>query len=476
MTVLLVILGLLALLVCVLLVRAASFKPHPEEINRAPVEVDGDKALQNLSTLVKFRTVSNADYDKTDKEVFARYRAKLKELYPNVTAKAEYRELGNTRMLFKISGKSREKPTVLMSHYDVVPVEEDRWEHPPFCGEVYDGCLWGRGTLDTKITMVGIMESMDSLLSRGFVPENDIYLSFGGDEEVSGISAPAVVRYMKENGIAPRLVLDEGGAVVDGVFPGVTKPIAVVGIGEKGMCEVEITAPGAGGHSSTPPRHTALGNLAQTIVNIENHPFKARVTEPVEGLLKAVGPYSTFPLRVALANLWLTRPVLCAISEKLGGEINAMMRTTTAATMASGSKQGNVLPGEAKARVNMRLLNNTTPRRALERLNSFCVGGASCKYTIVQEASPYRASEGENWDKVKNAVRATWPDAIVSPYLMIAGSDSRHFSRICRDVYKFSRMQLTKEERGLIHNDNERIPVEKIGKTVEFFTRLISSL
>jgi len=466
-----------AALAAVLCLRAAAFKAKDTgERQVRPVEVNRERAQENLATLVRFATVSDADYDKTDKELFAAYREKLKELYPNVTAASEYRQLGNTAMLFKIKGKSDSAPTVLMSHYDVVPVVEERWEHPPFCGEVHDGCLWGRGTLDTKITMVGIMESLEDLLAGGFVPENDLYLSFGGDEEVAGISAPAVVDWLEENGVTPALVLDEGGAVVDGVFPGVDKPIAVIGIGEKGMCEVEFTATSTGGHSSTPPAHTSLGKLAQTIVNIENHPFKAQVTAPVEGLLAKVGPYTPFPLRVVLANLWLFRGLLCRISRKLGGEINAMMRTTVAVTMAQGSKQGNVLPNVSTARVNMRLLNNVSADRALQYLHSQCAEDVTCRYTICREASPYASTESEAWHKMEKAVGDTWTDAIVSPYLMIAGSDSRHFSRICRDVYKFSAMRLTKEERGLIHNDNERIPVEKIGKTVEFFHRLITML
>ena len=472
-----IILRIICLLLAVLVFRAAAFRAKDTADRTVePVQVNGERARENLATLVRFATVSDADYEKTDKAVFAAYRKKLKELYPNVTAASEYQELGNTAMLFKLKGRSDARPTVLMSHYDVVPVVEDRWEHPPFGGEIHDGCLWGRGTLDTKITMVGIMESLEDLLAGGFVPENDIYLSFGGDEEVAGISAPAVVDWMEENGIQPALVLDEGGAVVDGVFPGVDKPIAVIGIGEKGMCEVEITSTGSGGHSSTPPVHTALGKLAQTIVNIENKPFRAQVTAPVEGLLNRVGPYTPFALRLVLANLWLFRGLLCKISIKLGGELNAMMRTTTAATMAQGSKQGNVLPNVATARVNMRLLNNTTPDRALARLQSLCAPDTTCRYTVCREASPYASTESDAWRKVEKAAGDTWTDAIVSPYLMIAGSDSRHFSRICRDVYKFSAMALSKEERGLIHNDNERIPLEKIDRTVEFFHRLIIQL
>lgn len=465
------------LLAAVLVYNAVKFKAV-DNGPRQPqqVSVDGQRARENLATLIKYATVSNADYDKTDKALFAAYREKLKQLYPTVTAHSDYRELGNTAMLFKIKGKSDKEPTVLMSHYDVVPVVEERWQHPPFCGEVIDGVLWGRGTLDTKITMVGIMEALESLLADGFVPENDIYLSFGGDEEVAGISAPAVVDYLEANGIKPALVLDEGGAVVDGVFPGVDKPIAVIGIGEKGVCEVKFTATSTGGHSSTPPKHTSLGKLAQTIVNLENKPFKAQVTEPVAGMLSKVGPYTGFPLRLLFGNMWLFKGLVARLSGVLGGELNAMMRTTVAATMAQGSKQGNVLPNVSEARVNVRLLNNTTPEQALKYFQSLCAPDVTCEFVIQQEASPYASTESDAWKKLEKATEDTWTDAIVSPYLMIAGSDSRHFSRICRDVYKFSAMHLTKEERGLIHNDNERIPVEKIDKCVEFFHRLIVQL
>ena len=469
-----IILIIFLVLIGILVFNTIKFKAADNDVRTAePVKVNSERARQNLSTLVKFETVSNADFDKTDKAVFEAYRNKLKELYPNVTAAAEYKELGNTAMLFKIKGKSDVEPTVLMSHYDVVPVVEERWERAPFGGEIVDGVLWGRGTIDTKITMLGIMEALEDLLETGYVPENDLYLSFSGDEEVGGISAPAVVDYMEQNGIKPALVLDEGGAVVDGVFPGVNKPIAVIGIGEKGIAQVEITATSEGGHSSTPPAHTAVGKLAKTIVNLENKPFNAEVTQPVAGLFAKVGPHSSFALRLVFANMWLFKGLISRLAAVLGGEVNAMMRTTVAVTMAQGSKQNNVLPNVATASVNVRLLNNVTPEQVLQHFNNACEKDVSCKFISCQEASPYGSTESRAWRKVEKAVGDTWRDAIVSPYLMLAGSDSRHFSRICRDVYKFSAMALSKEERGRIHNDNERIRVEKIDQCVEFFHRLM---
>ena len=239
---------------------------------------------------------------------------------------------------------------------------------------------------------------------------------------------------------------------------------------------MEFTATSSGGHSSTPPVHTAVGKLAKTIVNLENKPFKAQVTEPVAGLFRKVGPHSPFALRMVFGNMWLFKGLLGRLASVLGGEINAMMRTTVAATMAQGSKQHNVLPNVATANVNVRLLNNVNQQQAQAHFDSVCEKDVTCRFISYQDASPYASTESEAWHKVEKAVGDTWRDAIVSPYLMLAGSDSRRFSRICRDVYKFSAMALSKEERGLIHNDNERIAVEKIDQCVEFFHRLIVQL
>lgn len=471
-------LGAPAALAGVLLLRAARFKaPRAAHRAPAPVEVNTDKAVDHLAQLVRIPTVSNADPEQFDEDVFQSLRDTLRALYPRVHETCAPVRIGHTGLLFRWPGKSADGPTVLMAHYDVVAVDESGWQHPPFCGEVFDGELWGRGTIDTKITLMGTLEAAETLLSGGFVPAHDIYFAFAGDEEVAGPGAPGIVAYLREQGIRPAMVLDEGGAVVDGVFPGVTKPIAVVGIGEKGIMNVELTARGAGGHASTPVRPSAVGRMCRAVVRCEKRPFPARLTPPVRELFTRVGPYAPFGLRVVFANLWLFEPLLTALSEKLGGELNAMMRTTTAFTMARGAAQINVLPGEATAGVNLRLINADTEASVVEHLRG-AIGdeGVEVKPIYVQEASPYASAEGEHWEKIAAAVSDTWPESIVSPYLMLACSDSRHFSAICQDVYKFSAMSLTKEQRGLIHNDNERIPVAQIPKTVEFFLRLERTL
>ena len=472
------VLAAVVVLAAVLCLRAAQMKPNTEAYAPfTPVQVDAEKAVAHLAAMVRVPTVSNYDESLVDDAQFAAFRALLKTIYPKVHDVCAPVLCGKTGLLFHWKGKNAAAPVVLMAHYDVVPAEDEKWAHAPFCGDVIEGELWGRGTLDTKITLMGALEAAETLIAQGFVPQNDIYFAFAGDEEVSGHGATDIIAYLKQNNIKPAMVVDEGGAVVEGIFPGVKKPIAVIGIGEKGMMNVEITAKSAGGHASTPILPSAVGIMSKAVTNCENHPFPAHITLPLRELLRTVGPHAPFGLRIVLANLWCFGGFLCAFAGKLGGEINAMMRTTMAFTMAKGSKQINVIPNEATAGLNMRLVNLDTPE-SVKRYLEKCIDNKKVTVCVTQAqaASPYAATTGEHWNVLASAVANTWQGSIVSPYLMIACSDSRHYARFCDDVYKFSAMALSKEQRALIHNDNERIPVADIPKTVEFFLRLEQSL
>lgn len=474
-----IILGAVLAFVAVLVIRALRFNPEQKPSVEAPnVHLDVVVLTERLAQLIRIPTVSNVDWSKVDETQFECFREKLRELYPVVHGSCPPERIGQTGILFHWKGKSDDHPVVLMAHYDVVPVEEAYWQHPPFCAEVIEGELWGRGTLDTKITLFGVMEAAEKLIADGFVPANDIYMAFAGDEEIAGPSAPAMVDEFERRGIVPAFVLDEGGAIVDKVFPGVSNPIAVVGIGEKGMAEVRLTVKGKGGHASQPPKHTALGILARAICACENHPFKAELTLPVRQLLKNAGEHAPFGLKLVFANLWCFGGLLARMASLLGGDLNAMMRTTQSFNMAEGSKQSNVIPSVASAVANLRLLNTTTPEQARAHMEKV-VRDPDVKVELVrgQAASPYADPSCVQFAALENAIRHTWgEDVIVSPYLMMACSDSRHYSRICQNVFKFSAMALSKEQRALIHNDNERIAVGKIGESVEFFTRLIRYL
>ena len=473
------ILALVLVFIGVLLVRAAlagkgnaAILTQPE-----PVAVEGALAVDHLAQMVRIPTLSAYDEAAVDTAQFEAFSTLLKTLYPKVHAACPRLDCGEKSLLFHWKGNSNDAPTVLMAHYDVVPVDADSWQHPPFCGEVFDGELWGRGTLDTKITLMGILETAETLLSEGFVPQNDIYMAFGGDEEVNGHGAKDIITYFKAHNVVPAMVLDEGGAVVEGVFPGVKAPIAVIGIGEKGMMNVELQVKSAGGHASTPVIPSALGMLSAAVVACEKQPFAAHITKPVQDMLRTLAPHMPFALRIVTANLWCFGPLLRALSGKLGGEINAMMRTTMAFTMAKGSKQINVIPAQASVGLNLRLINLDTPADVEAALNKrIANANVAVQVQHAEPASPYAATSGPCWDVLSKAVAATWPGCIVSPYLMIACSDSRHYAGFCDNVYKFSAMALTKAQRGLIHTHDERIPVTEVARTVEFFMRLVQTL
>lgn len=459
----------------VIVIRAMRFQPYPQaEKREAKVTVNEEKIIRDMADMIRCKTVSNRDESQVDHAEFAKFLALLEERFPIVHEKGKPKRIGETGILFRIEGKQSAEPTVLMAHYDVVPIEEDGWEKPAFEGLIEHGVLWGRGTLDTKGTLCGVLEAMEQLLSEGFLPKQDIYLSFSGDEEINGSSCPAIVSYMQEQGIKPALVVDEGGAVVDNVFPGVAQPCALVGIAEKGMLDVEFTLETSGGHASTPPKHSPVGVLAQAVVNVENHPFPPQLTKPVAEMFDILGRYSSFPYKIIFANLWCFRGIFDSICKKAGGELNAMMRTTCAVTRMEGSKAFNVLPPKASIGANLRLMGTDTMESAAAYLQKV-IQNPDVKVNAIGGINPsiYSDTSCAQWNCLKRAIQETWTDAIVSPYLMMACSDSRHYCRITDRVYRFSAMYLSKEERAMIHGNNERVPITTLIKTVEFYVRLI---
>ncbi len=463
------------LLLAVLLIRTLLFTPKPQPaLSQETVTVDGDAATAALQQLVQCKTISNNDSALEDEKEFQKLIDLLPALYPNVFAVCSFEQLPDRGLLFRWPGKSSQYPSVMMAHYDVVPVNEDSWEKPPFAGIIENGVLWGRGTLDTKATFNGVLSAANTLIAQDFQPENDIYFAFSGGEEVNGKGAVNIVDYFEANCIEPALVVDEGGAVVENVFPGVKAPCGLIGIAEKGMMNVCYTARSGGGHASAPPPKTPLTTLAKVCQNILNKPFKMHITQPAAEMFDTLGRHSSFGLKLVFANLWLFKPVLDLICRSSGGEINALVRTTTAFTMAAGSNARNVIPAEAKLISNMRLNPADTVESATAYLNKV-VNDDSVEISVLESFQPSRISrtDCESWDKVAAAVAETWPGCIVSPYLMVQCSDSRHYGRISDRVYRFSAMDMTAEERKSIHGNNEKIRLESIARAVEFYIRLM---
>lgn len=423
---------------------------------------------------MRCKTVSYEDPSLEDEEEFEKLIALLPQLYPQVFRVCSFDRLPGRGLLFCWKGKQKDAPTVLMAHYDVVPAQEEGWEKPPFDGIIEDGVLWGRGTLDTKATFNGILSAAETLISQNFVPEKDIYFAFSGSEEVGGNGAVNIVKWFETQEIQPALVLDEGGAVVENVFPGLKKPCGLIGIGEKGMMNVTFTAESAGGHASAPPRHTPVGVLSRACCKLEKRPFPMHITEPAARMFDTLGRHSTFFYRLLFSNLWLFRGVLNLLSKKRGGEMNALLRTTVAFTQCAGSAVPNVLPPEAHMVANLRLNPADSVDGVTRRLKKL-LKKDGIKIVVGNHMEPSPASETNcpAWDKVVSAVRGTWKDCIVSPYLMVQCSDSRHYGKLSNHVYRFSAMDLTAEERATVHGHNERIRLEAAIRAVEFYLRLM---
>lgn len=472
--------GILAaflLLLAVLIIRALVFQPKSQKDGAVTEAIfDKDAAVDALAQLVRCKTVSYNDPSLEDDAEFQKLIDLLPSLYPNVFAVCTLEKLPDRALLFRWKGKAAGEPAVMMSHYDVVPADETMWDKPPFAGIIEEGVLWGRGTLDTKATFNAVLSAANHLIGEGFVPENDIYFAFSGGEEVNGLGAVNIVNYFKAHNICPSMVLDEGGAVVENVFPGVTKPCAMIGIAEKGMINVCYTAHSGGGHASAPPVKTPISVLADACRKILDHPFKMHITKPTQALFDTLGRHSTFVYKLIFANLWLFSPVLDLICRISGGELNALVRTTTAFTQMEGSNARNVIPTEAKLISNMRLNPADTVSGAVEYLKK-TIKDESIQVSVMEshEPSPISRIDCEGWDKVAAAVSQTWPGCIVSPYLMVQCSDSRHYRDLSDRVYRFSAMDMTSEERKSIHGNNERIRLEAIARSVAFYIRLMKT-
>ena len=406
----LLILAPICLFLIVIILRAVMFKsavltsrPEPQK-----VEIDSERAYKNLQEMVKLETVWNWN-DDPDGLQFKAFRELLPKLYPLFHQHASCEQIGRSGLLYHWKGKSAERPTVFMAHYDVVPADADLWQKPPFSATRENGEIWGRGTLDTKGTLCAALEAAETLLARGFIPENDLYFSFGGDEETDHTDAPAIVDVLESRGIHPVLVLDEGGAVVENVFPGVSAPTALIGTGEKGMVNVSFSVSGMGGHASAPPVRSPVGVLARAVVRVEEKPFSGYICEPVMHMFDTLGRHSTFFYRLIFANLWCFKALFLSICKKSGGELNALVRTTCAFTTMQGSEALNVLPPSASVSANMRLMIPDDMDSVLDDLKSR-INDDTIKISRISGVNPSSFSNmrGEGYKRVSDAIAATW--------------------------------------------------------------------
>ncbi len=463
--------------------RAAMVKKPeiPEVDEQTAPEVDVNAVAERLSQAVRKKTVSYPDISKIDWKPYQEFIDLLAKNYPLVHQNLELELVNDYGLIYHFRGSNNSlKPALLISHYDVVPVEKstlDQWEHPPFDGVIADGFVWGRGTMDMKFHLISSLEAVEMLLKNGFTPQRDIYLAFGQDEETMGERGAATMAALfDERGMEFEFVLDEGGCITEDGFSMLNQPLALIGIAEKGLASVRITVDGTGGHAAMPPRNTAVGTLAKIVTNLEKKQFGLRICKPVRQQFETIGSVLPFYFRILTANLGLFGSVfkrLMAISN-VG---NAMMRTTTAATMFEGSMAHNVLPPKASAVVNFRLLPGETVEDVVHHIKT-AAGNQDVKIEPLMANDPSIVSpiESEGFKRVKDCIYQSFPGVLVTPYLMMAATDSRRYQNVCSNIYRFSPMQIRQSDLDRIHNVNERISLQNIERSVQFFYRLIKDL
>jgi carboxypeptidase PM20D1 len=463
-------------IVTAVFVRSMVAKPERAGHRQAPpvAAVDPEAAAGRLGQMIRKRTVFGRDIESVDLSEFQSFRDLLPELYPEAHKVLEREIIAGHSMLYRWKGSEAGDPLVLMSHYDVVPASDDGWSRPAFSGDIFEGRVWGRGSLDTKCTLASALEAVETLVKQGYTPKHDVYLSFGHNEETGGDGTPAIVKHLTDRGNKPGFVLDEGGAVVRGVFPGVAKPLAMVGVAEKGVTDLELSVTSAGGHSATPPRKGAAWRLARAIVRIEGKPFPAALPAATKAMFARIAPHSPFALRVVLANLWLFERVLASVFGRLGGELNAICRTTTVVTMLEGSKAANVLPAQARAVVNVRIAIGSNVDAMVARLKSVIDDPlVEVRVLLPGEPSPVSDIGGARFEALAATIGDVYPDAVVVPYIVLGGTDARHYANVSRNVYRFSPYEFSKAERASMHAVNESISIDSLAKGIEFYIRLI---
>ena len=437
-----------------------------------------DRAVERLRALIRIPTVSDREPASVDAASFDRLLTELQVQYPFMHERLELTMIGEHALLFRWPGESHEKPVVLMAHLDVVPAGDAvRWRHPPFEARIDGGQIWGRGTLDDKGCVAGICEAVEGLLEADYIPTRDIWLSFGCDEEVSGGAAKLAVEHLRAQRVAPWFVLDEGGAVAHDAFPGVSRPMAVIGVTEKGTTSLELRVEGRGGHASMPAKNGPTTRLARAIVRIEKSPFAANAPRPTMELMERMAPYAALAVRPLMANARRFGPLVTRALIAAGPEAAAMTRTTVAVTTLSGSPAANVIASTATAGLNVRVMVGDTVAGVVEHLRK-AIDDETVGIDVIEagEPSPVSPTDDDAFRLLEKTIDSVFPDAVPAPYVLMAATDSRFFTAICDRVYRFAPFRMTKTQRESIHSYDERLGVDDFLDGVSWYQSLIQAL
>lgn len=430
-------------------------------------------ALAALQAAVRRRTVAGSDKDPAQ---FEGLHGDLRAHFPRLFEACESVELPDHALLLRWRGSGDERPVVLMAHQDVVPVNSrDDWTHPAYEAVVADEFLWGRGALDCKGSLIAICAAVEQLIVEGVTPSRDVWLSFSSDEEIAGHTAPAAVTKLKQRGVEPWFVLDEGGMAVTGVFPGVDAPLAVIGLAEKGLVVVRLTARAEGGHASMPPRRSAPAILAKAILALEKHPAPSNLTEPSLRMLETIAPHAKAPVRQLLSRAGSMRKPLTQLLARTGPATAAMVRTTYAVTQLEGSPAQNVLATDASATVNVRVSIDESAEKAVARIRRILGDDIEVAVLTSYDPSPV-AAMGDAYELIASVTEQVMPDVVPTPYVVMAATDARHFQREWPDCYRFNPFRMTASQRESLHNVDERLEVSSFEEGIRWYTTLLTQI
>ena len=467
------------ILVLVILLRAYLHQPDTYQTKISePIIFDEAKSINNLSRSIQFETISHPDYEKFDYDEFQRFLSWLEKEYFQVFKNLDKKYLGET-LLLKWQGEDPSLgPILLTGHYDVVPVRDDAnsiWQENPFSGKIDDEYVWGRGALDDKSGVIAILEAVDYLLTQDFAPKRTIYLSFGHDEEIGGRrGAGKVAEFLINEGVELEWTLDEGSFLLKDIIPGVDKPVAVINVAEKGSLTIEVIGKAEGGHSSMPSSNSSVGYLAEALLKLEGNPIPGKLEGISLGLFDEVSKQMPFQYKILFANLWLFEPVINSFLSN-SPTMNAVIRTTTAPTMLSASERANVLATNAIGTVNFRLHPRDNPEKVINFVKKI-VDNEDLHVRQVGEAR--QASQVSDWNTqgfeiISKSVREIYGDIIVTPGLMVGGSDSKHYGKAAKNSYRFNPFPISNSELDGLHGINEKINKEDFVDGIRSYIRII---
>ena len=446
----------------------------PQKISAYVPDENDPRAMryaEKLAQMVRYETVSVAGEDQRDK--FLGFHKVLEGLFPLVHEKLEKTELDGN-LLYFWQGKKHDKPVILMSHQDVVPAEGE-WEHDPFSGDIENGKLWGRGSVDTKCTVMAFLQACEELLAEGFVPEQDVYLASSCTEEWAGPGAGKIIAELNRRGVKPFMVCDEGGAIINEPIGGIRGNFAMIGVFEKGKGDLKVTAKSAGGHSSAPPKNSPIARLAAFVTYMEKHsPYKKKFYPELEQMFAGLSDYASFGMRLLFGNMWLFKPLLKIVMPMVSDQAGAMLKTTVAFTMQKGSDACNVIPQEAAVWANLRYI----PHQGMDESNAIFAKIAkkfdlSVEVVNAHDYSEPVDTEGEAWKLVESVIEKTFPGLPHSPYVMTGGTDSRFYQEICPNCIRFGPVIFGPEQLKGMHGVNEFVDISCLPGAVDYYRNII---